>query len=268
MSSAWSIRRTSRALCLGALVGFLGASPAQADPCVLASYHVGLTFPVSKVEKRWACPLQAIVEGYTTSNKVGPIAIPVPESLYLYLLDHPPIAAALINRLDLGPYKSEGRRPGLFWGDDGEGTSGILELVYQDRTNRIYYVEGTHESAILPLVTGKAVVFVRMNPVQDGQGKDAVDTTLVAYTKLDSRLLAGLVSLIRPLVGSTVERKLTRGVQVVTRLGEAMRQHPDRVLFEATDPPALPDEDVIILRQALQALPHSDGAARARTAAP
>ncbi|OGW47382.1 MAG: hypothetical protein A2V62_01410 [Nitrospirae bacterium RBG_19FT_COMBO_58_9] len=267
MSLAGAIRRASGALLLGALVGFWTA-PAQAESCALAPYHVGLTFPVSKVESRWACPLQAIIDGYTTANKVGPIAIPLPEQVYLYLLDHPPLAAALINRLDLGLHKSQERGPRRFWGDDGEGTSGILELVYQDRTNRIYYVEGTHESILLPQVTGKAVVFVRMNPVKDGQGNDAVDTTLVAYTKLDSRILAGLVSLIRPLVGSIVARKLTQGTHVVTRLGQEMRQHPDRVLFEATDPPALPDDEVAFLQHALNVWPHSGGAAQPRTPAP
>ena len=34
----------------------------------------------------------------------------------------------------------------------------------------------------------------------------------------------------------------------------AMREHPERVLFEATDPPALPDEEVAFLKQALASL--------------
>ncbi|MDP1845326.1 MAG: hypothetical protein Q8L09_01090 [Candidatus Moranbacteria bacterium] len=246
------------AILLGGVVG-LWIVPVQAESCVLSSYHVGLTFPVSKVEPRWACPLQAIVDHYTTANKIGPTEIPISESVYQYLLDRPPVAAALINRLDFAPYKSEGRGPGRFWGDDGEGTSGIVELVYGDMANRIYYLEGTHESTVLPQVMGKAVVFVRMNPVKDGDGRDAVETTLVAYTKLDSRILAGLLSLIRPLVGNIVARKLTQGVQVVTRLGLEIRQHPDHVLFEATDPPSLPDDEVVLLKQAMETV-HFRGA--------
>lgn len=255
------------AILLGGAVG-LWIVPVQAEPCVLASYHVGLTFPVSKVASRWACPLQAIIDGYTTANKVGPVVIPLPEQVYLYLLDRPPMAAALINRLELGPYKAEERGTARFWGDDGEGASGIVELVYQDRSNRIYYVEGSHESTFLPNVKGKAVVFVRMNPMKDGQGKDAVETTLVAYTKLDSRILAGLVSLIRPLVGNTVTRKLTQGINIVNRLGQEMRQHPDRVLFEAIDPPSLSDVEVAFLQHALERLSHGNGSIHSGTVAP
>jgi hypothetical protein len=38
-----------------------------------------------------------------------------------------------------------------------------------------------------------------------------------------------------------------------------MRQRPDRVLFEATDPPALPDEDVAYLKEALGAMAPATG---------
>jgi len=266
MSALGRTGQTSWALFIGALVG-LWSAPVQAESCLLSPYHVGLTFPVSKVEARWTCPLQAIIDSSTTANKIGPMITSLSEPVYRYLLDRPPMAAALINRLDLGLYKAEERGTHRFWGDDGEGTSGIVELVYQDRTNRIYYLVGSHESTFLQ-ITGKAAVFVRMNPVKDAQGEDAVETTLVAYTKLDSRMLAGLVLLIRPLVGSTVAQRLTQGVHTVNRLGQEMRQRPGRVLFEATDLPALPDDQVAFLRQALQGPSYSGSSSRSRSIKP
>ena len=243
-------------------------SLAQSATCVLPSQHAGMTFPVEQIETHWACPLQSIISDYTTVNQVGPIQVQLPEPVYRYLLDRPPMAAALMNRLDLSLYKSEARGPGRFWCNDGEGTEGVIELVYQDSTNRIYYVEGSHTSTLLPDITAKAVVFLKMNPVQDEQGNDRVETTLMAYAKLDNRVLAGLVSLIRPLVGSTVARKLTKGVTVVNRLGQEMRQHPDRVLFEATDPPSLPDNEVAFLKQALENLSHSSSATPPKALSP
>ena len=240
----------------------------RSETCVLASQHAGVTFPVEQIEARWACPLQAIISNYTTVNKVGPILTPLPEPVYRFLLDRPPMAAALVNRLDLSPYKSEARGPGRFWCSDGEGTEGLVELLYQDATNRVYYVEGTHTSLLLPDINGKAVVLITMKPIQDGQGNDAVDTTLVAYAKLNSRVLAGLVSLVRPLIGNTITRKLTKGFTVVNRLGQEMREHPDRVLFEATDPPPLPDDEVVFLKQALERMSHASSAPQLRMPSP
>jgi hypothetical protein len=129
-------------------------------------------------------------------------------------------------------------------------------------------VEGSHTSTLLPDVRGKAVVLIKLNPRQDAQGNEVVETTLVAYAKLDNPVLAGLVSLFKPLVGSTVSRRLTKGITVVNRLAQEMRQHPDRVLFEATDPPSLPEEEVVFLKQALENLSHFSSAAPFRTPAP
>ena len=65
-----------------------------------------------------------------------------------------------------------------------------------------------------------------------------------------------------------MKRKLSKGVETVNRLSIIMRQDPDRVLFEAMAPPALPDEDVAFVKQALENLPHPSGATPPRTASP
>jgi len=241
----------TRGALMAVFLGSMQLSSALAESCRLSPQHAGVTFPVEQVEAAWVCRLQPIIEDFTTANKVGPTRVSLPDPLYEYLLDRPPTAAALVNRLELGLYKAETRGAGRYWGDDGEGTSGLVELVYQDRTHRMYYLEGTHDSVLLRHIVGKAVVLLQSIPRKDAAGHEAVETTVVAYTRLDNRLLAGLVSMVRPLVSSTITRKLKKGVEAVNRLGLEMRRNPHRVLFEATDPPALPHDDVVFLQQAL-----------------
>ncbi len=257
MNDGAAIRIHASAISLALLLVSLWSGHAQAESCHIAPQHAGVTFPVEHVDPAWVCRLQPIIDDFTTANKVGPVRTPLQESVYVYLLDRPPVAAALVNRLELGLYKAEQRGPGRYWGNDGEGTEGLVELVYQDLRHRLYYLEGSHHSTLLPHVTGKAVVLLSMAPVKDAAGHEAVETTLVSYTRLDNRILAGFVSLLRPLVGRTVSRKLMKGVEAVNQLGLEMRRHPDRVLFEASDPPPLPPEDVEFLKQALAAIPRA-----------
>jgi len=223
----------------------------RSETCTLSPHHAGMVFPVEQVDPEWVCRLQSIISNYTTVNTVGPIRAALSESMYEHLLDHPPVATVLINRLELGLYKSEERGPDRFWGDDGEGTQGIVHLVYKDRTSRLYYLEGSHNSRLLPDITGKAVVLLRMNPVKESNGSDAMDSTVVSYTKLDNRILSGLVALLRSLVGGVVTGKLRKGMETVDRLGQVMRQQPERVLFAAANPPALSDRDTAFLKEAL-----------------
>ena len=271
MISGWLCARMASALAIRVVIGLsttIYSGLAYSETCSLPSEHAGMTFPIEKVDPDWACRLYPIVDNYTTVSKVGPIRSGLPELLYHQLLDRPPLAAALINRLELGLYKSEARGPGRFWGQDGEGTGGIVQLVYGDHNSRVYYLEGSHDGRFLPHITGKAVVFLRMNPVKDTDGMEAMDSTMVSYARLDNRLLSGVVTVLRPFIGGTIKRKLSKGVETVNRLSLLMRQHPDRVLFKAMEPPALSDEDVAFVKEALENLPHFSVATPSRMTPP
>jgi len=218
--------------------------------CALSSNHGDLAFPVEKVESNWTCRLQEVIDHSIVSNTVGPIQTALSPSLYDYLLDRPPLAAGLIKRLKLGLYQSEARGPGRFWGDDGEGTKGLVQLVYQDTTSRIYYLEGSHDSRFLPHLTGQAVVLLRMSPAKDSSGVESMDSTIVSYTKLDNQFFSGVASLLRLLVRGIVDGKLRKAMETVNRLGLVMQQNPERVLSEASAPPAFAEHDVMFLKGA------------------
>jgi hypothetical protein len=243
------------------LIGLPALSEAgqmQSSSCSLPTRHAGMTFPVEQIASSWACRLEPIMSDYTTANKIGPIRTPLPEEAYFYLLDHPSMAAALVNRLDLGLYKAAMLGPGRFWGSDGDGTEGVVELVYEDHATRMYYLEGSHDGTLLPQVTGKAIVLLNLRPVKESHGADAVETTVVSYVQLNSRILSGILSLIRPLLGRVVIGRFMKAFGTADRLSQVMREDPDRVLFEATDPPSLPDEEVAFLKQTLPKL-HDSG---------
>ncbi len=226
-------------------------SQADAASCRLPPLHAGVTFHLTGLDPSHACLLLPIVEHYTTANKIGPMRTPLPQQLYDYLLDHPVMAAALVNRLELGLHKAVRLDAERFWASDGEGTEGTLRLLYRDPITRIYYVEGRHDGTFLPAVTGKAVVLLRMRPITESAGREEMETIMIAYTKLDNRLLSGLLSLVRPLAGKVITRQILKGFDAAQRLGEAIHRDPQRVWFEANDPPALEDQDLAFLKSAL-----------------
>ena len=237
---------------------------AHSNDCALPSQHAGVSFPMDQVEDAWTCRIEPIVSHYMTATKIGPMRTPLPQAILLHFLDHPEMTAALVNRLDFGLYKAEPRGPQDFWATDGEGTEGIIHPLYQDGATRMYLAQGSHDGRLLPRVTGKALVLLRLQSVRDSHGLESTDSTLVAYLRLDNRFLSGLLSLLRPLIGHVVTRQLVKAFDAARLLAGAMREHPDQVLFEATDPPPLPDEDVAFLKQAIDALHRASPASSMR----
>lgn len=205
-----------------------------ADDCTVAAEQGGALFPVSKLDISTRCLIEAVVSGYTTAGLIGPVQTPVTPQLYEYLLDRPPLIAALIERLGLGAYQFTAREMNQFWVNDGDGTQGLLTLVYQDPTHRIYHIDGYHEGQLFPMVRAKAIVFMMILPVTTTEGLPAVQTSLMTYTRLDASLLAGLVRILRPLVGDAVTRKLSRGFEVTNQLGAAIAQDREQVAQQAS----------------------------------
>lgn len=234
------------------LVGtVLSSGNARSEACRLPADHAGVKFPVEKLAQDQICRLQPVIDNYTTANKVGPLRTTLPEGPFAALLDHPPLAATLVNRLGFASYQALQLGANQYLGNDGEGLEGLFEPVYRDRTSRIYYLEGRFVRTWLPSIAGKAVVFVRMSPVKESDGGEAMETTLVCYTRLNSRVLSGLVSLIRPLIGIGVARRLTRAVEAANRLSQEMKRSPERVLDKAAAPPPLSTDDLALLRRVL-----------------
>lgn len=231
----------------GILCGLLATAwPAVAapDPCAIAAEQGLSQFPVSHLDQAVQCQLGSVVNDFSAAGSIGPIQTPIPLPLYIYLLDRPPLMASLLERLGLGAYQCAAREPNQFWVNDGDGTQGLLSLVYQDETSRIYHIDGRHEGHVFPMVKAKAAVFMKIRPATTPEGYPAVQTSMMAYTRLDDSLLSGLVRVLRPLVGDAVTRKLSRGFEATNQLGAFIAQDRDRVAQQASLVPWLSISDL------------------------
>lgn len=253
------IRTCSDPVCLtlaGLLLGLtLSVTTASADNCPVAAEQGHVTFPVDRLDSASRCLVAAVADSPTTSGLVGPVRTPVPQYLYEYLLDHPTLIAALVQKMGMGNYQFTSRGPNRFWGNDGDGTQGLLSLLQREGTTRIYHIDGYHEGQIFPMVRAKAVVFLKMAQTASPDGHPAVDTSLIAYTKLTDPVLSGLVWILRPLVGDAVTRKLTRGFDVTNQLGAAIAQNPDRIIQELPTLPSIAPQEQRAFTALLQTLP-------------
>ncbi len=236
------------------LIG-IPAEPAT-DPCTLVAEQGGILFPVDQVDPSWRCRLGPIVNSYTTVGVIGPVQTPIAQGFYRYLLDRPIVIASLVQRLGIANFQASARGPNQFWVNDGDGTQGLLTLIHDDQTTRIYHIDGYHEGTLLPLIRAKAVVFMKIRPVVTQERRPAMETTLVSYIRLDDRILSALVYILRPLVGGVVTRKLARGFDVTNQLTTTIAQDPDRVAQEVTSPPLLAPDELKSLKTQLHAMRH------------
>jgi hypothetical protein len=209
-----------------------GTAGGPAQPCPLSKEHGGVEFPVEGLSTEARCLISEVVDDATTQGTTGPVVTPIARPLYEFLLDRPPLTAGLATRLDLAPYECTVTDQKRFWINDHDGTQGQFTFLFRDASSRIYYIDGFHEGHIIPRVTARAVIFLRVNEIRTPEGAPAVESTLITYTKLNDRVLAFLVRLLRPLVTGAVTKKLAKGFDVVNQLGAVAARDPQRFVNE------------------------------------
>jgi hypothetical protein len=169
---------------------------------------------VAAVARLWSdATFHRIVEGEPAE---------VPLTAYLRFVDAPDLTAAAARRLGLARYEVEPLGHGWYAADDRSGARGLYLVVLRDETRRAVVSWGTHRGLVLGAITGSALTLLEF----DARGEQTAQR-LHAHVLIDNRAAAGLTRTLLPLFGSVVDRKLTEGFRVTSRVAAWWRERPD-----------------------------------------
>jgi hypothetical protein len=201
------------------------------------------TLPPPERLGAYARPMRQTVERATVRQTVGPIETPLSLEVSAFLLDHPDMSAWLVRRHKLAPYVIEMRGPGRSWADDGDGTTGFIDLADRGPNARAYYTEGTHHSAVFPDIRASAVILMELAPVTRPGCREHVISSFDVSVKMRSAFVSGMVKALRPFIRRLIVRKFTRAFSVAQQVGVLLAKEPDATREELLSFPALTAED-------------------------
>jgi hypothetical protein len=235
---------------LKAAVLVLVCWPDDSFSCAITLSHPDVRFPIEKMEPAAVCRVAEVVNDYTTYQILPSVQVPISKALYDFLLDHPPLTSEIVTGMEIGNYHVITLQPGLYHGKDNEGGEAVLALLYQDGSQRVYHLKGSQSGYFIP-ITGAGVVMLTYHTKPAPDGREVVETKVTVYTRLDNRFLATVVKVLRPLLQRVVNRKLTKGVKTVHRMGDVLSKEPDRVLRQLDQIPGGDPQEIQALRALL-----------------
>ncbi|WP_447976841.1 hypothetical protein [Candidatus Nitrospira bockiana] len=211
------------ALILAAVAVCPGAR--AADPCVLLADGAPVEgWTGLSVEVR--CRLSTVVNAAHVSSTIGPRRTPISPELNAYLLDHPDLAAGLMERLGMGRMEVVVMGPRHYRVKDGDGAEGAVTVILAEPDRRLYLIEGSHRSRLLPTIAAKTAAWVRTASISNPDRPDAVETTIVAYTRFDEGLVSALVTSLKPLAAWVVRHALEKELAMTHELGVRIAGDP------------------------------------------
>ena len=249
-------------LAVGALAGVPRGSGAEPEeppgdsrtPSVTLD-ALPLGVPESRLDDDARARVDAILGTTLLSHRVTGLRTRSREPVFLYLLDHPDFAAAVVRALRLGQYQVERRGDG-FWGDDSRGARGMIRVLYADEGRRLYHLDGVYEGRGLPAIQGRMLVLIEFRHEDDPAGGTYLEASVTGHVKLDTPLVGAIAQLATTLARSTVERAADRKVRrffgTVARVSRWAYDQPDQFWAALESNPEVPqDATLTAFRQIL-----------------
>jgi hypothetical protein len=225
-------------------------------PLVTLDAHP-LGVPLDRLDDAARARVDAILSSTLLSHRVTGLRTRSREPVFLFLLDHPDFAAAVVRALRLGQYQVERRDDG-FWGDDSRGARGLIRVLYSDEGRRLYHLEGVYEGRGLPAIQGRMLVLIEFHHENDPSGATYLEASVTGHVRLDTPIVGAIAQLATTLARSTVERAADRKVHrffgTVARVSRWAYDQPDQFWAALEANPEVPqDATLAAFRQILLA---------------
>ena len=222
----------------------------------LAASENGLV-PFSRLTSDDRQVLEEVVRAPTLSREVKGVKFRSKKEVYEYLLDHPDFAAPVARAFGLSDYQivkeaKVVRASGdSYWGTDGTGATGHFRVVYADEKKRVFFLDGTLNKKWLPTIFARSVMVLIFKHKADGEGS-YVENDLYGYIKIDNTIVAYLVKLLQPIIGSLAHEKIKHMLSVGATVSEVAYRDPAGFLKKLDESPGLPRQELDEFRRTLR----------------
>jgi hypothetical protein len=204
----------------------------------------------SRVPEQARLRLQHITERASISTRVEGEPFAARLEVFEFLLDHPEFTTHVTRTLKLARYRIW-RVPGGLFLDDGWGATGTFEIVHAAPGLRVMYARGEYKQSMLPNIHGQAVVLVDYASTHGADGKNAIQTAITGFVKLDSRIMALAGQLASSVATAKAEKEGQRLVKVFARTTRAIEENPAAVYEQLRVQPVVPARELESFRRLL-----------------
>lgn len=207
--------------------------------------------------------LASVVDQASLTTRYEGDAFVARRDVFEYLIEHPEFATHVTRALKVARYRIWHTPDGLML-DDGWGAVGAIDVVYGAPGLRVIYAKGEYQQAILPNISGQAVVTIDWTTRRGSDGKEMIAPSVGAYVKLDSRLFAVASVLASSVAAAKAEKEAFRLVRVFEKTTRALNDNPSAVLVTLRRRPETPRRELDEFERLLLSAPAAGAPAASR----
>jgi hypothetical protein len=193
-----------------------------------------------------------VVEHFTIARQLQPVRFLGTLRTIEWLLDRPPLAAALARHLHppLEGYHVTDTGDGMYTVDDQGALRGEFRLVARGLDRRVYLVEGQFRSLAHIMSLSGSMVFT-LEYREQRQGNDPyVEITPQLFVRLNNVAAHAILKVLAPLIHGIIDRRVANLTAAAGAVGQRLAKDPDGLYREMRTWPDVRPEEVEAFRLA------------------
>lgn len=174
--------------------------------------------------------VRSIVNSCDLFRRLPTLTFEVDPRVYRYFTHHPDVVVSIWRALNVSNYQMKQTGAKDYEADSGDGTLGVLEVIYRDDNHQVIMCDGEMRSPVLKRRIKSKVVMHLVNVYStDRNGRNYVTHRLDMFVAIPNQGFGAAAKLTKPFSNIIIDRNFQEVSLFVQMMSLAMRHQPDWV---------------------------------------
>lgn len=221
--TAWTALLFGLAGLASAAMAAPGASdesdPRQATSSAAARQGAVQSIPIEKLTAESRGKVQSVLSNVTVFRRFPTRVVNCDPDLYLFLVRHPDVVVGTWEALGISQLQLRQTAPRTFRIVESEGTTAVIEYLYQSHDTHVLYGEWAYTGSLLNrTVHGRCLAILKAGYVREPDGRYYITNRLDGFLSVEPGGAEMLTKLLHPLVVRNADMNFVQSVAYVGSL--------------------------------------------------
>lgn len=184
--------------------------------------------PFEKLDEKARAKISTILSKDSVFRRLPTQVVPCDPEMYTFTVRHPDVIVNLWRVMGISKITLKQTGPNTFHYCDGEGTTGMIELLYENHDTHLAYTTCVYEGPLWPNpVTYRGVLLLKSGFIRETNGRYYVTTRLDTFSSITPGGIELLTKTFMPWFGKVADNNFAQTAAFVGGLSSTARKKPN-----------------------------------------
>ncbi len=186
--------------------------------------------PLDKLTPKNLARVQSLLDEVGYFRRLPTTVFAADPDVYQFFIRYPDVAVSIWRVMGISEMKMWQTGPNEYEGDSGDGSTGIIDVVYRSAEENMLICEGQYQSPILKKpIKARSLVVLKTSFIKETDGTMYVTHRADMYVAFPSQTVETVAKVLSPVTGTMADRTFTEMSLFLRMMSLAMTRRPNWV---------------------------------------